>query len=882
MKSRIPNESLCVDKFTDLKNIASASDIVRFDFKSKNFIYPFLFQKKQNNHLTVVFHGAKDQEKISPPYFERWSWSEVFESSVLNVSDPTLSLSGNLNIGWYLGNDNEYVLLEIIKVVKWLVFYLNIDNKNITFWGSSGGGFAALVAGTLLDNCTSVAFNPQINIDRYYKAHVNRLVKCSFGKSSFNELDDSIRVKSSFIESYKKSENKASSFYVYQNLKDSFHLKNHFKDLENFVLSTSVGNVRLFNYESRRGHSAEDRSLAKAILSTESGVSKPVRLYKSDNYPFTFSVLSELICLSKLNKKFPKQDVKVYLNCFRAFRKIKNPSLAQKEMFYKIASYAIAQYPRGHVIKGMFADFLLEEGEYEKSLKLHRELFMQLGSNLNESRLKQLRALKKASVLIKESHEKLDSLDVLVKDSPSLFRRGFYVSEFESSFLKDQENWLYFTVLNICFYHHYECNKYITKHDDYYFIILGDFFVAHGSDSADDLCYEFSKNNEFQLFDNLSGRFALFIVNSEGCKVLNDAFGSRTIYYSNTDNAVSSHALLLAKCLNAPVSMRNCFYLRNDEYRMRGSYYLPADITLFENLFGLAPNNYYSLCDRLSFRYYPGKAVEFSKGDFYRTIDEYFKNLAAWLIRCDLTAVLGLTSGIDSRAVIAALHYYGVKVKLVTWDRLKDDEMEVVNELRKALNECAHYFVVTKLEKNSDDKLRFLADVSDINSGLWRGKSNLTAKMSEVSEEKEIFIRGLGGEICRGFYNRHGNKKQEINSLILTKMYFGRKIKNPSAFFEASTLSFFEGCVSRCNTMSMAPHGLDNLDFVYWEHRMGMWAANLLNEMDAAIPDFVGINSRKVFAQAFSLPSEERLGKGLMYNVCKLYNSELADITIIS
>ena len=56
----------------------------------------------------------------------------------------------------------------------------------------------------------------------------------------------------------------------------------------------------------------------------------------------------------------------------------------------------------------------------------------------------------------------------------------------------------------------------------------------------------------FELLDDLSGRFALLVVEQGRARVFNDPIGSRSVFYNDgAPFAVSSHAFVLAAALGA-------------------------------------------------------------------------------------------------------------------------------------------------------------------------------------------------------------------------------------------------------------------------------------------------------------------------------------------
>lgn len=875
-------EKITLNDIQDLEEILLKNQAFLFEYFTKHFKYDFLLQRKKSNKIVIVFHGAKDQSVISPPYFERWSWMDVFNCNLLNISDPTLQISKSLKLGWYLGNREEYALEVIISVVLKIANNLGIKNNNIIFWGSSGGGFTSLMAAAKVNGSTGVAFNPQIDTSKYYSGHVKESLLASYGVSSIKQLDPSHWSKLSFIKQFYNKGSKDSQFIVCQNEADNFHLEKHYTELFNFITSYDVKNVFVTTYNSSRGHAAEDKELAKYIIGiTNNNLDSLNDLYVHKRYKEFFN-LAYLAANYTLSNGF-KVSPDFLLRTLRSFSGIVKPSNNETIAYEALATLSITLYPRGHNIKNNYAKYLYNTGKVNDALMLYRELKEQLKDSLDDLSKENMEVLESARAFYDSCLQKIRSLSTnsALTNDPGLFRFGFLIAEDLNNVSSILNGWKSSSVGTFNLIRHPECKEYRYYSNNDEIVILGDFFVAHGDKSVEGICQSYIESCSLRVFDDLSGRFSIILKRSADVYVLGDAFGARTLYYSTNSSAVSSHVVLLAKALTSALDEKVCLYLKQKEFRLRGTFFLPGDITLFEGIHGLAPNNFYSLLGKKANRYFSGEVDNKFNVDFFKRIDEYFKNFSKWLIDNKITPVLGLTAGVDSRAVIAALSHYGVKLKLVTWDRINDDEKVVIEEMKRHLSKHSHSYIPTVLDKTADNSLKQKTVLAEFNSGFWRNRSDLTASMSELYTNNEIFIRGLGGEICRGFYNRHGNKATTINAELLSTIYLTKKIKNPSEFFNSATLAYSGGYIDRSSTVLNSSE-CDVLDLVYWEQRMGMWAANLLNEMDPALQDFVGINSRRVYASAFLLDNKERLGKEILVKVCSLYDDNLANIKVLS
>ncbi|WP_417778620.1 hypothetical protein [Stutzerimonas xanthomarina] len=463
------------------------------------------------------------------------------------------------------------------------------------------------------------------------------------------------------------------------------------------------------------------------------------------------------------------------------------------------------------------------------------------------------------------------------------YRFGF-LAVGESSNIDDKlvSGWVRVRAGSYNFYVHPELPVKIVPSSGGVAVLLGDVFICRGDSSVEAILSKMLSEDLWDEFDNLSGRFALFLISADDCRVFHDPFGSRTVYYRSAGEfGVSSHSSLLASIFEDEVSSQALEFIRAPEYKMRGTGYLPGDVTMYESINALIPNNGYSQKTRKTFRYWPRAAVACeSLQGFLDKCDDYFTNFAK-SINGRYNAVLGVTGGVDTRAVIAGLMAKSLPLKLVTWTggRLPENEVPVVQEMVSHLRQPHVY--MDPGAKVTSEKFASIRNAANAATGYCRGASSLTANMGEIVGQGDVFIRGYGGEIVRGFYNRHKSKVglglvEDFYSLYKTK-----RVVDPSSMFENFCKTAISGFISRAN-YNQDLFGLDIRDLYYWEQRMGVWGANMHNEMDPAVYSITGLNSRPLYESAFGLTPELRLGQKIMLDMTALYDKKFSDIGVVS
>lgn len=408
-------------------------------------------------------------------------------------------------------------------------------------------------------------------------------------------------------------------------------------------------------------------------------------------------------------------------------------------------------------------------------------------------------------------------------------------------------------------------------------VLVGDVFVAHGDQSIDEVACAMMAGTTFEAIDQLSGRFALVVFSASGAKVFHDAFSARTIFYRTSGSrAVASHSALLAEATGEATSFTMKEYLASPEHLAKRTRFLPGDLTMFDGIVALAANNYYDLASGRTVRYWPRTSPKRSRlTEFHRLVDEYFANYGAFLART-YSPVVGLTGGVDSRAVIAALRSSDLPLRLTTWNRLPVEENSVVRSMASHLRQPHSFLDVTF--KSDDPSFELLRSAADVNTGFWRGRSYLTAQMAREAQPTDVFVRGLGGEILRGSYHSTQVRFDNADALrFFVQLYLTGRVKRPGREYLAMTTEAFRQFIDRAN-VSQATEMVDAGDLVYWEQRMSMWAANLHNELDPAMPSHTGFNSRPLFECAWGLRAEDRFGKELIRGIVARYDTYLAGL----
>ncbi len=187
--------------------------------------FNFYLNYKKGKKLLIGLPGAIDRKK-RVYNFQRYSWSKDVDYSFMSVLDPTIHERNELEIGWFQGKHNNYMLPKFVNLLKKILDKNEIKEDDVVFFGSSAGGFTSLQLSNFFPSSIVIVINPQIYINRYYKSKWNQLVEYSYNGMSNLEIEDKFNKRISVNIDFSK---RIAPIYYYQNIEDKHHLVQHLK-----------------------------------------------------------------------------------------------------------------------------------------------------------------------------------------------------------------------------------------------------------------------------------------------------------------------------------------------------------------------------------------------------------------------------------------------------------------------------------------------------------------------------------------------------------------------------------------------------------------------------------------------------------------------------
>lgn len=131
--------------------------------------YEFFIQSKPKSTQAIIL-GTGDVGQHPRPYFSRISWANEFPCTSIYYSDPASYLPP-CTLGWGYGANDRWYLKDIAVLLQKILEKLNIRLEDTLFYGSSGGGFTAMLLASMFRSRASV-INPQFIVENYHESHV--------------------------------------------------------------------------------------------------------------------------------------------------------------------------------------------------------------------------------------------------------------------------------------------------------------------------------------------------------------------------------------------------------------------------------------------------------------------------------------------------------------------------------------------------------------------------------------------------------------------------------------------------------------------------------------------------------------------------------------
>lgn len=162
-------------KTMELLGNASGDSPVRDSFICGDLIQHFCYQSGEDDaerppRLTIFFNGAIDPAIAKGcPVFQRTSWWSEIYGAKISIPDPTLSKDNTLTTGWAQGSNEHWGIAIQAGVCQGAIEFwrnkigLSYEEVEVQMFGTSAGGFQALMAGAFVNPRRVIVNNAQFD-----------------------------------------------------------------------------------------------------------------------------------------------------------------------------------------------------------------------------------------------------------------------------------------------------------------------------------------------------------------------------------------------------------------------------------------------------------------------------------------------------------------------------------------------------------------------------------------------------------------------------------------------------------------------------------------------------------------------------------------------
>lgn len=154
----------------------------RINVVTPDVVIPMLVVNRMHQQLTILNNGAVDLERSQGrPIFQRSSWWQEIDSNQIYVCDPRTVGEGALALPWMQSKPPHWFGPHMVRALKYISIALGVSRPaNRTYFGSSAGGFTALMQLGSDRNARAVVNNAQFDWTRWFPHQVKPVLQQYF------------------------------------------------------------------------------------------------------------------------------------------------------------------------------------------------------------------------------------------------------------------------------------------------------------------------------------------------------------------------------------------------------------------------------------------------------------------------------------------------------------------------------------------------------------------------------------------------------------------------------------------------------------------------------------------------------------------------------
>ncbi len=467
----------------------------------------------------------------------------------------------------------------------------------------------------------------------------------------------------------------------------------------------------------------------------------------------------------------------------------------------------------------------------------------------------------------------------------NLYIRGYVITDIhldsiDSPYINDIKNrWIGDTIGSYNIFRHPRL-QYTKINGSYsYFALLGDVIdpmndIIVPSDILNRLAIKYERSMEqfFDYLDVLNGRFVLFVHAKGQSFIVQDAAGTKTVFYEIESDrvVVASHANIIAEMFDYSFDRETRVFINSDGYRKRSIKYLPGLLTPYQKVRTLTPNTLLNLGTKRVERFFPRTPLTqtYTPEDVVECIAPVLKEQAELLLK-KYKIALSLTAGLDSRTSLSVFRKNKRDVTCFTYQKPKSFfSGKNQQDIRIAQLLCRKYglnhIVTGYSNKYMNGNGESFLSIWKRNSMYIRPEINgiRASILSKYFDNTFIHLKSNISEITRADYRRtivgQAGLTDDIHAYNLAQVY---NINPASAYVRNA----FADYITITQFNSDTTYNYDPYDLFCWEHQTGVWQSLQIMDYDIAFDAFLLFNNRWVLTQMLGTPLECRMNDRIHY-----------------
>ncbi|MCI8483238.1 MAG: glycosyltransferase [Lachnospiraceae bacterium] len=493
-------------------------------------------------------------------------------------------------------------------------------------------------------------------------------------------------------------------------------------------------------------------------------------------------------------------------------------------------------------------------------------------------------------------------LDVRLDLRDYLFRRGFLLTN-RDNILENEfpfyGNWKKTKLGSMYAYTHPKTNlSYYEKKDKIYFL-FGHAYNPFTMESNETKELEYIGQKEEQgcmqdAIDELTGVFVFGCIFKDRVRFQVDPSGMQSAYYGafNGQLYLTSHPQIVGDICGLEMTEIARELIHYKWYGRVMGCYLPADLSVFDEIKRIVPNIEYKFKDNQvrHRRFYPLKEIQVcrTKAEYEEVVEQAADILKSNMILATEkwnNPYLSLSGGIDSNTTFAAANGVYDKLKVFTYISAEKETVDAKAAVKIAdrFGVEKEVFEIPETSDNLKDYKEIVSIIEHNNSYAIQRKDNeyrkrvfLIHKLEELGCDAEI--KSWTSETIRAYWYKHYGRKTmpKLSAKLYRNLYKiflqNRRLAHKVDKLFAKYIKEFE--------YEKVPAQYPPADLHYNEVTWGAWGGPNISEMKMYADEVIIYNNRKFLDLLFQVPLDHRRSDQHHLDMKRYLNQELYDMNI--